>query len=446
MRLLESGVGSKPNFEKPFLVFRPHNNAVLDMTFSSDDLLMATASGDQTAQIIDMPTQRTCHVLCGHVSSLKQVRFQPRSNNKVIVTSSRDGSIQVWDLRCKGTEHPISNIKVNLGGTVSSSATSINSDSRMTYASCVNMIQEAHVCTASSVLESLNATSVSTGLQPRRTAVVQQRSGVSITTLAFLCDSNPHLLLSGSEAHATVRLWDLRMNYSHRQKKAVPLSTTSQPDSHGSHRQFGLTSMVVSGDDARLFTLCKDNTVYAYSTAHLILGASPELEPNSVTKPRRGLVEKEGLGPIYGFRHPKLKVSTFYVKLALRPAKRNKNEMLAIGSTDSCAVLFPTNEQYFGHPRVENPSLACGPEVRATVPIYDNGLALVRGHDREVTGTAWNCEGELITVGDDMRCRVWREDAQKSKELRLAGDINGDRWCHGWAEIEPENDEWDQDE
>ena len=472
IRLLESEKDGKPAFNKTYLTFRPHNNAILDITFSSDDLLMATASGDQTAQIIDMPTQRTTHTLAGHVSSVKQIRFQPESNSKVIATSSRDGSIQLWDLRCKGIERPVSEIKAILGGTVSSSATSVSSTFKMTYASCVNMIQGAHDCSAG-VFESLDIASGIFGSSKRQPKRGHERSEVSITSLSFLPHSNPYLLLSGSEAHATVRLWDLRMNQSRRQRKAIPVCTTRQPDSHGTHRQFGLTSLVLSGDGARLFTLCKDNTVYAYSTSHLVLGTSPELEHGSLVKPRRGLVEKEGLGPIYGFRHAKLKASTFYVKLALRPAQGSKSEMLAVGSTDSCAVLFPTNEQYLHHSKTRTksllpsstpqpPALGLGaewspsersssfdpqkPRLHDTIPIYDHGLALVRGHDKEVTSISWSCDGELITVGDDRRCRVWREDGQRARELRTIGEASGNRWCHGWAELGIGNDDWDQDD
>jgi WD40 repeat protein len=73
------------------------------MVFSEDDAFLATASGDQTARIVDMTTQSTISVLGNHTASLKQVRFQPGANShSVIATSSRDGSIQIWDLRVNG--------------------------------------------------------------------------------------------------------------------------------------------------------------------------------------------------------------------------------------------------------------------------------------------------------------------------------------------------------
>ncbi len=90
-------------FKDVFLAFRVHTNAIIDMVFSEDDAFLATASGDQTARIVDMTTQTTISVLGNHTASLKQVRFQPGANNySVIATSSRDGSIQIWDLRVNG--------------------------------------------------------------------------------------------------------------------------------------------------------------------------------------------------------------------------------------------------------------------------------------------------------------------------------------------------------
>lgn len=70
-------------------------------------MLLATASGDQSARVVDMSTQTTVAVLGTHTASLKQVRFQPGSNNRnILATSGRDGSIHVWDLRCKGWDGP----------------------------------------------------------------------------------------------------------------------------------------------------------------------------------------------------------------------------------------------------------------------------------------------------------------------------------------------------
>lgn len=90
---------SSPGFDSTYISIEPHRNAVMDLCFSSDDLLLASASGDQTASIIDVRAQKVLYVLDGHRSSVKKVAFQPQ-NDDVIATCSRDGSIDVWDLRC----------------------------------------------------------------------------------------------------------------------------------------------------------------------------------------------------------------------------------------------------------------------------------------------------------------------------------------------------------
>jgi WD40 repeat protein len=100
---IEYGADLLQVFKDVFHSFRVHTNAIIDMVFTDDDRFLATASGDQSARIVDMNTQTTISILGNHTASLKQVRFQPGANNhSVIATSSRDGSIQIWDLRVNG--------------------------------------------------------------------------------------------------------------------------------------------------------------------------------------------------------------------------------------------------------------------------------------------------------------------------------------------------------
>ena len=281
-----------------------------------------------------MMTQTPTFTMAGHTSSVKQVSFQSGSSN-VLATSSRDGSVLIWDLRCKGQEGPVRGLKSSLNGDEETSETQAER-----YAGCVDAIREAAMQT---ILKSSPIRDC-----PSRTEQKARRGEISVTTLAFLPPGREHLLLTGSEADASVKLWDLRTTHGRRRYGATPLSSTKTPEGHISHRNFGLTSMALSSDAARLYTLCRDNTVYAYSTSHLILGHAPELSLNPPSPRRPCGVEKPGLGPIYGFRHPQFHATTFYVRLALRPAADNRSELLAVGSSDECAVLFPTDERYLG--------------------------------------------------------------------------------------------------
>lgn len=457
IRLLESARDQKPDFTKAYVSFRPHANAILDMAFSPDDLLLATASGDQTSQVIDMPTQRATYTMAGHFSSVKQVCFQPGSSS-VIATSSRDGSVQIWDLRCKSSEAPVRAISVSLDGEVNRQPP----NQKMLWAKSVNTIADAHATRQSAPSASASSVKTTSNFDaPSKTESPGRRGDVSITALSFLTPERGHLLLTGSEANASIKLWDLRTTHNGRRSRATPLSSTRQPESHNKYRHFGLTSLSLSGNGSHLYALCRDNTVYAYSVSHLILGHAPELSKHG-SKPRRsGGPEKEGLGPMYGFRHPNLHATTFYVKSALRPAKGNNSELLAVGSSDGCVVLFPTHERYMAssldlnshqfesfnqrsRPTLVRTDSGTGLSARLTdtIPIYQHGSALVRGHGREVTGVTWTPRGDLVSVGDDCLARCWREGLD-ARDLRLGGENEGRRWGCGWAEVE---DGWDDDD
>lgn len=396
-----------------------------------------------------MLTQTATYTMAGHTSSVKQVCFQPGSSS-VVATSSRDGGVIVWDLRCKGHVGPVRDIRVSLNGPNGDGAATPSEH----YASSINSIQDAHAPAPRQFAENITKPPLRPTLVrdcPSRTEPQSRRGDVSVTALAFLPPGREHLLLTGSEANASVKIWDLRTTHSHRRFRATPLSSTRQPESHNSHRHFGLTSMALSGDGVRLYTVCRDNTVYAYSTSHLILGHAPELSLAAPRPRRPGGVEKEGLGPMYGFRHPQFHATTFYVKSALRAAAGDKSELLAVGSSDGCAVLFPTDERYLGKGRMasafqsrlrslDRPTLgrtdsgtSLFTRLNDTIPIYQHGTPLVRGHSREVTDMTWAYGGELVTVGDDLTARCWREGPD-ARDLRVGGETEGRRWGCGWSE------------
>lgn len=473
VRLLDSS----SSFDKIHLSFQVHSNAIIDLDFSEDDYLLATASGDQTGKVIDMMTQTPVAVLGHHTASLKQVRFQPgKGSNSVLATSSRDGSIQIWDLRCSG-------------GPVQAMA--VERDSSLRYrlprrpnAGCVvNSIYDAHAPRLiSRQSRQQNQQAVPSADVASRSEVPGRIGEVSVTAIQFLPTGREHLLLSACEADASIKLWDIRsIHPSRHHKSSTPISCTSPPDSHTAWRPFGIASMTLGSDGSRLYALCKDNTVYAYSTAHLVLGHAPELAAKAASElPRRRAhgTEQEGLGPLYGFRHPLFHATSFYVKAGVRPARDGRSELLAVGSSDGCAVLFPTDERYFrtdlGAPAVPAPETtpfgtssftrepsagAAGPPRRGlvrtnsvtnlsarlvdTVPIVRNGTALVRGHDKEVGALSWTSEGELVTLGDDYIVRRWHESRDTALGLRRGGEAGGQRWASGWADV---GEEWEGDD
>ena len=447
VRLLDPSEDAKHSFGLSYLDFNVHSNAILDLAFSSDDLLLATASGDQTAHIVDMPTQQTIGLLAGHAASMKQIRFQPgQGSNNVIATSSRDGDIHIWDLRCKGSEATIL-----LQGERGPESRAIN------RAHPVKSIFEAHNDRFPPPKSGLNKSirSVSTNTLPTLPSV--QRD-ISITSLAFLPPGKEHLLLSASEINSSIKLWDLRSTHINRRAthnsshNNTPLTTIPQPPSHtGLRRSAGITSLALSHDGSRLYSLCRDNTIYVYSSAHLILGHAIELSNKHTRRHINSTTTRPSLGPLYGLRHPDFRSTSFYVKLSLRKPQCDKPELLAVGGgTKGGPVLFPTDERYFRHPDASPPASpqaaarAVGNVDDEEIPIYTHGTPLVRAHfsDREVTSTAWSVDGELVSLGDDYRVRCWREDEEVARRLRLAKDGRGG--C-GWAEFDGEEEEEEED-
>ncbi|TVY23723.1 Cell division cycle protein [Lachnellula hyalina] len=451
VRLLESGRNGKPAFKDPYLSFRVHTNAIIDMCFTDDDTFLATASGDSTARVVDMTTQTTIGIFGNHVASLKQVRFQPGTNNKsVLATSSRDGSVQLWDLRCKGRNGPVNELSVPVQPPHRTTFRSENA--KILFGIPVNGIYDAHrpLETPGQTHTNILSDAASRGDVPRRAG------DVSVTAIEFL-PGHDNLLLTASEADASVKLWDIRTLHSKR-KAQIPLSSTAKPQTHNQWRHFGITSMNLNTDGSRLYTLCKDNTVYAYSTAHLMLGHAPELSSANNGRRAPARQTQEGLGPLYGFRHPRLQATSFYVKSAIRKAKDGKSEMLAVGSSWGAAVLFPTDERYLPKPLPSSPEhnwLATSKRASKTatgtgsrlddesIPISTHGTPLLRGHDREVGSVAWNSDGELISVGDDFLVRVWREGGDEARDLRMGGEAEGRRWGCGWAGVGEGYDEDD---
>jgi WD40 repeat protein len=504
VRLLDSS--PKARFDRIHLSFQVHGNAIIDMAFSEDDQRLATASGDQSGKVIDMMTQTPISVLGQHTASLKQVRFQPgQSQGNVLATSGRDGSIQIWDLRCNGGTAVMDPIALER-----EAGLQFTTMRKISTGCVVNSFFGAHEAMPrhqTRFVGLLAPTTTSTDHQAdvaSRGEVPGRISEVSVTALQWLPPGREHLLLSACEADTSIKLWDIRSIHTSRNHRGpTPLSYTATPASHTSWRHFGISSLALSTNGSRLYALCKDNTVYAYSTSHMVLGPAPGSAP--VKRPKHAPAD-ELPGALYGFRHPNFHATSFYVKSALRPLRGGRSEMLAVGSADNCPVLFPTDERYFeqeleaarlglrnsntdstmtfsSYPSTtRKPALSRASSFAARsgalgggaagsnkddVPIIRNvgssqlGTPLVRGHEREVGSLSWTAEGNLVTIGDDFMVRCWydgntRVDTQRdedgggetvtrpnARELRTKGEGEGRRWGCGWASVDGH---WDSDE
>ncbi|KAJ6438332.1 WD domain-containingprotein [Purpureocillium lavendulum] len=427
--------------DKLAAAIKAHDNAIMDLDFSADDRRLATACGDRSGRIVDVPTGTVAVELGGgHWDSLRQISFQPgKDNGSVLASSDRAGRVQVWDLRCS----PLPAQCFSTSHIFQDRDTALDPFAART----VNTIDNAHERT-----------------------VQGNTSSASVTAMAWLPEGREHLLLTASEANACIKLWDTRYIKPRRQAEETPLAVTPQPVTHA-WRSYGITSLALGADASRLYAVCKDSTVYAYSTAHLILGHAPELLDNAYRRRPAGV---EGLGPLYGFKQDMFRVSSFYVKCAVRPARDGRPEVLAVGSSDSCAVLFPTDERYmrsawsqrehvlrdpyassaaFGPALTPSQSFTSsasaltpsGPHPSSSpIPVFRGGTPLVRGHGREVTTVAWAARGEgLVSASDDYVVRAWHEDADRARYLRTVGEFGGERHMAGWADV---GADWDEDE
>ncbi|KHO00316.1 WD domain protein [Metarhizium album ARSEF 1941] len=437
LRLFNTTTADGPVESKVDAYIKVHDNAIMDLDLSTDDLRLATACGDRTGRIVDVVTQSVAVELSGgHWDSLRQIAFQPGvANGTALATSDRAGRVQIWDLRCSQVpSHCFSTANPNDG----TRDTSIDPIAART----INTIDNAH---------------------ERRVQGIT--SAASVTAIQWLPSGREHLLLSASEANASIKLWDIRCIKPRRQAEETPLAVAPQPASHA-WRSYGITSLALSTDASRLYAVCKDSTVYAYSTSHLMLGHAPELDHFA---PKRKPSGAEGLGPLYGFKHELFRASSFYVKCALRhrtPTNDHQHELLAVGSTDGCAVLFPTDERYLRASYAKHahelerstsagaltpsqslsantPTSAAMGSSPSPVPIFRTGTPLVRGHSREVTTLNWSHDGKLVTASDDYFVRQWQTSEAQARHLRQVGEFGGERHMAGWADVDSA---WDDDE
>lgn len=413
--------------------FKAHDNAIIDVDVSADDMRLATACGDWSGKVFDLTTQSAAVDLKGHMSGMRQILFQPgRANSDVLATAAKDGCINIWDLRCGSL--PVNTFSTQFGD--KQRATRRDTNLGVLGTKPINSMDMAHVRTANGA-----------------------NSPGSITALQWFPSGREHLLVSGSECSAAIKLWDIRCIKPRHRDQATPLAVTAEPRHH-TFRSYGLTSLALNSDATRLYSVCKDNTIYAYSTAHLILGQAPELVNSSVKRRPRAV---QGIGPLYGWKNERLSGISFWVKSTIRPVRGAQPELLAVGGNDKCPILFPTDERYMrtafaqrshileSYSSTFTPSVSVSRSTpsslnpsSASIPIFKCGTPLVGGHEREVSTVSWTNTGRLVSLSDDGSVRHWQDsDPSRARYLRQVGDFGGQRWNSGWAEV---GVDWDDDD
>ncbi|XP_066281431.1 denticleless protein homolog isoform X1 [Branchiostoma lanceolatum] len=306
-----------------------HGNAIFDLEWSPHQGIMVTASGDQTARIWDMESTNLMGVFKGHTCSVKSASF--RTNDKwVFCTGARDGNILVWDGRCNHSDG---------------------------YYRPVNSIRNAHTLPRQSTPRPKKKRKVDAA-----TSNPQQDSQQSVTCVVY---QDENTVVSAGSVDGTIKLWDMRKNYTAYQCTPIPKHSFQYPGT--SVRRRGFSSLVVDSTGTRLFASCTDSTIYMYNCHSM------------------------GTQPVSTFTGHSC--SSFYVRCALSPCE----EYLISGSSDNSAYIW----------KVNNPE-ACPWKLT--------------GHSGEVTAVSWCQEDftKLITCSDDNTMRVWRHEPPTDRE----GDPN----------------------
>ena len=205
----------------------------------------------------------------------------------------------------------------------------------------------------------------------------------------------------------------------------------------------------MSNDGARVYSVCKDSTVYVYSTNHVALGQNRDSSQRWIRTAQDQ--EKGGLGPLYGLRHDCLDVKSFYIRASVRKTVDDHGELLAVGSSSKNPCVFPTDERQIrlagGESGVPLQSLAT--RVHDQRQIFRCGTSLRNGHDAEVTSLAWSFGGGLVSLADDLKARLWRdgsaEDGMASRLRRDKGmETMVDHLQYGFAS--GVTSEWDDED
>ncbi|TXG49247.1 hypothetical protein EZV62_025122 [Acer yangbiense] len=189
-----------------------HQNAIFDICWIKEDNNILTASGDQTIKVWDAQEKKCIGVLMGHTGSVKSVCSHP-TNSDLVVSGSRDGSFNIWDLRCNNSSKS-RNSEVCIGPSAA--------------------VKGAHLSSQAKRIRRGKAASMST------TSVLYLKDEVSIATAGAV--------------NSVVKFWDTRNLKAHER------------------RLHGISSLSQDLNGVFLTASCMDNRIYFYNVLQLEKG------------------------------------------------------------------------------------------------------------------------------------------------------------------------------
>ncbi|XP_048840917.1 denticleless protein homolog [Brienomyrus brachyistius] len=294
-----------------------HDNAVFDIAWVPGEPSVVTASGDQTAKLWDVKTSELLGTFKGHQCSLKSVAFT-KQEKAVFCTGGRDGNIMVWDTRCSKKDGCYRQVK-----------------------QISNAHNKTDRHTPSKIKRKKHAPK---GILP---SVDSQQS---VTVVLF---RDEHTLISAGAVDGTIKMWDLRKNYTAYHQDPVPLQVYPYPGS--SVRKLGYSGLTLDSSSTNLFSNCTDDNIYMFNIAGL------KTTPVAVFSGHLN--------------------SSFYVKSTVSP----DDQFLVSGSSDHQAYIW----------KISDPG---------------RSPMMLQGHCQEVTSVMW-CPTDFTKIAscsDDNTIRVWR--------------------------------------
>ena len=191
--------------------FQAHLNAIFDLAFSLSSLI--SASADSTSKKFDLNTLTCINTFKGHSHSVKSVDVNP-FNPFVIASSSRDGSILVFDSRCNKAVSQIGSIHRP-----------------------IDEIKFAH----GSIKKIHSNTQLKT-----------------VSTVKFLPDYKNHVISTGAN-DGLIKIYDLRYQ-GIPAKQRPPIQSSKFPDNW--KRPYGYTNISLDPLGNYAYVTCTNSTIY----------------------------------------------------------------------------------------------------------------------------------------------------------------------------------------
>ncbi|RKP05845.1 WD40-repeat-containing domain protein [Thamnocephalis sphaerospora] len=211
--------------------WQAHDNSTFHLQWAPDGTHLVTASGDQSARWWDVRTQQLLNVFDGHTATIKCIAFHSSDPN-ILATSSRDGSVMIWDVRCN----------------------SAVMDDGYRHHRPANRISNANVHPLGTP-----------ALRKRRKVVNDARR--SVTSVLFM-KHREHLLASAGASDGIIKYWDIRQHGSYSSRDAPTPVATSEYGGAGK-RPHGIAALTLDESGTRVFAASTDNHIYQYDARFL---------------------------------------------------------------------------------------------------------------------------------------------------------------------------------